>query len=465
MQVQTPSQTPGLFSLSWPIFIDLAMHFLTMTINTMMVSMISLQAVAELNVGTQAFQLAFTLFNFVNVGVCVCCAQALGNGNRQMVRRIIHVGFGLNIIWGICITLTCFFGSSIICDLMNIPDDIYDVSKNYLMIIAIMFMAEALNLCASSILRAFDCTRDPMMINIAGNILVVILNYCFLFGHFGFPKLGIYGVAISVVISRYLAVGFLIYLLLKRTKCHLIPRFFFVVHKKILRQIFSIGLPGAGENLTWNLQFLFMTSVVGTFGSVALATQGIYFQMCGLIMLFSISVAMGTEIIVSHHVGSYKLGLANRQLLHSVKIGIVFTAILSVNIPLWLGYAVFSIFTDDPEVFAMARPIFYVSVIMEVGRILNIIIINSLRAVGDTKFPMMMAILSMWGVSVPVGCFLGIYCGMGLLGVWIGFCCDECTRGIIMLTRWCTKAWVPAAKRYYKLNYMKKHKYTKALSM
>ena len=113
----------------------------------------------------------------------------------------------------------------------------------------------------------------------------------------------------------------------------------------------------------------------------------------------------------------------------------------------------------------MARPIFYVSVIMEVGRILNIIFINSLRAVGDTKFPMMMAILSMWGVSVPVGCFLGIYCEMGLLGVWIGFCCDECTRGIIMLTRWCTKAWVPAAKRYYKLNYMKKHKYTKALSM
>ena len=85
--------------------------------------------------------------------------------------------------------------------------------------------------------------------------------------------------------------------------------------------------------------------------------------MCGLIMLFSISVAMGTEIIVSHHVGSYKLGLANRQLLHSVKIGIVFTAILSVNIPLWLGYAVFSIFTDDPEVFAMARPIFYAGVL------------------------------------------------------------------------------------------------------
>lgn len=66
-----------LFSLSWPIFIDLAMHFITILINTWMVSMISIRAVAELNVGGQVFQLGFTLFNFVNVGVCVCCAQAL----------------------------------------------------------------------------------------------------------------------------------------------------------------------------------------------------------------------------------------------------------------------------------------------------------------------------------------------------------------------------------------------------
>ena len=127
--------------------------------------------------------------------------------------------------------------------------------------------------------------------------------------------------------------------------------------------------------------------------------------MCGVIMLFSISVALGTEILVSHHVGSMNLKMADRQLMHSVKIGIVITSILAVNIPIWLGTAVFSIFTDDPEVFAYAKPIFYVSVVMEVGRILNIIIINSLRAVGDTRFPMYMAILSMWGVSVPVGCF------------------------------------------------------------
>lgn len=445
----------GLFSLSWPIFIDLSMHFFSMVINTAMVSSLSLKAVAELNLGSQMFQLAFVIFNFINVGVCVVTAQALGNGSKSIVRRVIHMSLGINLVIGLLIASLGCFGSSIICDLMNIPDDIYDSSKMYLSILSVCFIAEAINLCCSAILRGFGATRDPMYINVAGNILIIFLNYLFLFGSFGAPNLGIYGVAISVVISRFLSIGFLYYLMLKRTGVRIVYKYIFVIKKKILSQLMNIGLPGAGENLTWQLQFLFMTSVVGTFGTIALATQGIYFQMCGIIMLFSISVSLGTEIIVSHYIGSMNLKMADKQLMHSVKIGIAITSILSVNIPLWLGVAVFSIFTSDPDVFAMAKPIFYVSVVMEVGRILNIIIINSLRAVGDTKFPMYMAILSMWGVSVPVGCFLGIYMQMGLLGVWIGFCADECSRGLIMLARWKSKAWVQKAVKYYKKNYTK----------
>ncbi|SRR5574344_764967 len=447
----------GLFSLSWPIFIDLSMHFMTIIINTAMAGMISLQAIAELNLGGQAFQFAFTLFNFVNIGVCVCCAQALGSGNKSMVCRIVHMSFGLNIVWGIAISAGCFLGSGVICDVMNVPADIYETSRKYLMILSIMFVAEAINLCCSSVLRAYGRTRDPMYINIAANFLVVIGNYILLFGHFGAPKLGIYGVAVSAVTARFISVGFLYYLMVKRTGIRIVPKFFFIIKKKILKQIFSISIPGAGENLTWQLQFLFMTSIVGTFGSIALATHGIYMQLCSIIMLFSISVALGTEILVSHYAGAMKLSLANKQVMYSVKIGVCITAILAINIPLWLGDAVLSIFTSDPVVFEMARPIFYVSVIMEVGRILNIILINSLRAVSDAKFPMFMAILSMWGVSVTVGTFLSVFMHLGLLGVWIGFCCDECVRGVIMFTRWKLKGWVPLAKANYRRNYMKKH--------
>ena len=110
----------------------------------------------------------------------------------------------------------------------------------------------------------------------------------------------------------------------------------------------------------------------------------------------------------------------------------------------------------------MAAPIFILSVFMEPGRILNVIIINSLRAVGDTKFPVLMAVLSMWCVSVPLGTYLALEQGLGLLGVWIGFCTDEWLRGISMLIRWKSKVWVKACKRNYRINFKKSHNLKRA---
>lgn len=57
---------------------------------------------------------------------------------------------------------------------MNIPPDIFHTSKEYLMLISFTFFAEAINLCASAILRAHGCTRDPMYVNIAGNIIIIL---------------------------------------------------------------------------------------------------------------------------------------------------------------------------------------------------------------------------------------------------------------------------------------------------
>ncbi|CAJ1814782.1 hypothetical protein LMBIIBHN_02792 [Aeromonas salmonicida] len=82
MQTQ-PHAGPGtLFSLTWPLFIDLALHFLTGALNTFMVGHVSYQGVAALAVGNQVFDLAITLFSFVSIGTSVVITQYLGAGDR-----------------------------------------------------------------------------------------------------------------------------------------------------------------------------------------------------------------------------------------------------------------------------------------------------------------------------------------------------------------------------------------------
>jgi Na+-driven multidrug efflux pump len=99
------------------------------------------------------------------------------------------------------------------------------------------------------------------------------------------------------------------------------------------------------------------------------------------------------------------------------------------------------LFTNDADIIAVGASIFLLSVVLEPGRTFNIVIINSLRAAGDARFPVMMGVLSMWGVSVPLAYLLGVHFGIGLLGIWIAFACDEWLRGIIMLLRWRSRAW------------------------
>lgn len=452
LDLQEPKRS--LLSLTWPIFIDLSLHFATLIINTIMVGMVSVKAVAELTIGNQVFDLALIIFNFFNIGVCVVCAQALGANNKRLARRLIHVGLGVNLIIGTIVSIAIFMASGFIVDIMQVPEEIKESSHNYLQILSLSFLPLSICLVGSAILRAHNCTRDAMYVSMLVNIITVIGNTLFLFGYLGVPVMGVEGVAISTVIGRTIGCLVFVPLIIARTNTRIIPRFMFVFRRKIIGSILSIGLPGAGENLSWHTQYMFMTGVIASMGAMALATQGIYFQIIQVLMLFSASIGMGTELLVAHYTGAMKLDLANKQLIKSVKIGEVVTILLTFSMPLGTGAFLVSCFTDNTEVLVLASSLFIITVFQEPGRILNVIIINSLRATGDTKFPVIMAVISMWGISVPLGCYLGIYLEWGLVGVWIGFTADEWVRGIAMVLRWKSLAWQKSAKRIYEQTLM-----------
>ena len=66
---------------------------------------------------------------------------------------------------------------------------------------------------------------------------------------------------------------------------------------------------------------------------------------------------------------------------------------------------------------------------------------SSRRATGDARFPLYMALLSMWGIAVPLAYFLGIMQGYGLVGIWLALACDEWVRGLAMFWRWRSRRW------------------------
>uniref|UniRef100_UPI002AFE63D5 MATE family efflux transporter n=1 Tax=Providencia huashanensis TaxID=3037798 RepID=UPI002AFE63D5 len=111
----------SLFSLSWPIFIDIFLHLATLLINTYMVSHVSTAYLAAMGVGNQVFDLFITIFNFISVGCSVVIAQYLGAGRREKASQAIHISIAFNFILGFSSALVAlFFGYSIL-TIMNMP--------------------------------------------------------------------------------------------------------------------------------------------------------------------------------------------------------------------------------------------------------------------------------------------------------------------------------------------------------
>lgn len=430
----------SLFSISWPIFIDIFLHLVTLLINTWMISHVSMQMVAATAASNQFFETSVAILNFIGIGCSVVVAQYLGAGNRDVTRKSIHLSITLNLLLGFITFLAIWFLGRPLLVAMNTPPAILDMAYDYFHIIGICLIFEAAAIILASCLRVYGHSKAPMYVSFIMNVVTVVGNVFVLYGLWGFPEMGLTGVAISTLLGRVVGVFLLFYLLFYGLKVQLEWRLFFQFHKNILKQILKIGLPSAGENLSWTLQMLVMLAFVGKMGEDALAAHNIYLQLSYMLMLFAISIGIGNEILVGHLVGASRFNDAYLRSFKSLRTGMILTFIVVV-IFYFMRYLIVDSFTEDDVIKQLLLPLFILSILLEPGRTQNIVMVNALRATGDARFPFFTALIFMWGLAIPVGYFFGFVLEMGLIGIWIGFLCDEWVRGLVNAWRWKSRKW------------------------
>lgn len=444
MKSTTPIKL-NLLSIAWPIFVEQGLRMLIGTVDVFMISHVSDHAVAALSVANQIIIFCIIGFNFIGIGSSIVITHFLGAGDRAGADRLTTSAIGLNTWLGIGASLVVYFGAAPLLRMMQLPAELLPYAVPFLTLLGGSLFMESMNMSIAAVLRAHGHTRDAMFVSVGQNIINVCGNCILLFGLFGAPQMGVVGVGLSGVFSRCCAS--IAFWILLDYRIHLRLRaldFIRIDWSKVVR-VLRIGLPAAGENMTYWLAFMLMTTFVGRMGGDSLAIQSYTFQIQWVVILFSISIGLGTEIIIGHLIGAGKFEEAYQELLRSLRLGFIvaITAILIVAAfaPLILGF-----FTTNTFIIAGGTVLLRIAILLEPGRIFNIIVINSLRATGDVGFPISMAILSMWGLWIPLAWLLGIHFGWGLPGIWIAMATDEWLRGILMYRRWKSRAWLKHAK-------------------
>ncbi len=327
---------------------------------------------------------------------------------------------------------------------MGLEDSLVAIGSPYLLIIGGTSVLVALTTTILAILRSHGYVKETLFVPVGINIISIIGNYLFLFGPFGIPVLGVTGVAISTVIANSIGMLIAFYLLKHYIGFSVNVRSIGEVKWRYAKTILVMGIPSSGEPLSYAGAQVFITMFVAMMGTAELTTK-VYTQNIGqFITLFSIAIGQATAILVGHLVGGRRADEAYKQGIRSWKIGLVFAFGLSTILYLF-AEPIISLLTNDPDVIALSKTLFLLTILLEGARTTNIVMIGSLNGSGDVKYPVLVGIIVMWVISLPLAYYFGIVFALGLAGIWLAFIIDEWLRAGLMLYRWRSRIWTTKA--------------------
>lgn len=437
---ETGNVRKNLAKLAVPIFIETLLIMMLGAVDTVMLSQYSDDAVAAVGVVNQLIMFAFLVFEVINLGTSVLCSQYLGAKMQKNVVQVVGVSLILNLIFGILVSAILHFGAPGLLNLMGLRSELMEYGVDYMEIVGEFAFFQAISLTISASLRSANKAIYPMMVVVVVNLLNIFGNYSLIFGKFGMPALGVEGAAISTAFARGVSMVILFIILFKKY----IPKFPLAYFRPFpfveLKNLLKIGIPSAGENMSYSFSQVVLTYFVNMLGNEALTTRTYVVNIVMFVYLFAIAMAQGGAICIGHLVGEKKIRAAYLLGKYVMRISILVSFALSCVWAL-MGHSLFSWLTDNPEIIRLGTVVLFVDVILEVGRAINIYATNALRATGDVNYPFYVGLVVQWSVAVGVGYLFGLQWGWGLVGMWCAFLFDENIRGIIFVRRWNSMKW------------------------
>ena len=377
------------------------------------------------------------LFSICSIGVGIIVSQYLGRKDIEKSNKVLGHGIIFNLFIAIIIAIIFIIWNKPFLEMTNTPLDIIDVASGYIKIVSLGLPFLAVTNCMSSNFKSHGKPLIVTIISFSMNILNVLLNLILIFGYLGFPELGYKGAAIATVICHIatcLLTALATKLILKQ------KIFIFKLDRNITKAIIKIGGPSALENICYNISQIIVLSQVNLL-LTEMVTARTYLSMI-LAFIYIISGAFGSanSIIVGYNVGNKNFDEAAKstKLTFLICYPIIIILILGLNI---FGRLIFPLITENETILNAIYSVLPILFLYETGRCANLIYINALKSSGDTIFPVVCAIFSMFSIAAFGSYYFVSILGIGFIGIFLAPALDEIFRAILCVIRFYTGKW------------------------
>lgn len=430
------SERKRLLPLFFPIFLELLFLMLTGAVDTLMLATEGDQAVGAVGTANTYIHLFLIMFSVISSGMMAVMTQYIGAGRPGVARQALRLGLLVNLVAGVIIGFVLCVGAEMILTTAGIARDLVEPACVYLRTVGFFSFCSAITPIYSSYLRAFGHTAATLTGTVLSNLVNVALNALFLFS----MDMGVYGVALATGISRlvnlvwvWAAASWFIKPAVEEPR----PK-----NKEILRKILRVGLPGATETVLYNIAMAIVISLLNRMDSTgAQVTARAYAnQICNFSFCVGGALAQANAILVGWRIGANELEECDRETRRNALVGMGAGVAMAGVIAL-LSEPILSLFTKDPEMIRLVGILLTVDVVLEVGRVTNLVFGYALKTSGDAVFPMAIAAVFMFLFAAGGTWFFGVRLGWLAVGAYVGLALDECVRAVFMFLRWRQGRW------------------------
>ena len=415
--------------LSYPIILGMLGHTIVGIVDNIMVGKLGPTELAAVSLGNSFVFIAMSLGIGFSTAITPLAAEADGKKNIEEGRSAFHHGLYLCTILGIVLFTIIFFAKPLI-GFMGQPANVVEMAKPYLDIVAFSLIPLIIFQAYKQFADGMSETKYSMWATILGNIVNVILNYFFIYGIWIFPELGIVGAAIGTIVSRFVMLGYMHYMMKKKEKFK--PFFLGFDLKKIKKEvnlkIIRLGAPSAMQMFFEVGLFTGAILLSGQLGTTSQAANQIALSLASFTFMF----AMGLSVAAMIRVANQK-GLEDYNNLRIVARSIFLLAIL-LEIIFALIFVIFhqylpALFVDmnnlndlatNTEVVLIAAQLLLVAAVFQISDGIQVVVLGALRGLQDVKIPMYIAFLSYWVIGFPISIYFGLYTELKAVGIWIG---------------------------------------------
>ncbi len=432
------------FKLASPVILGMLGHTFVSFADNVMVGQLGTAELAAVSLGNSFVFVAMSLGIGFSTAITPLVAEAEGAGETSRVRGLLRHGLVLCGLMGLLLFGVVLLAKPLMYH-MEQPPEVVTLALPYLDLVALSLVPLVVFQALKQFSDGLSQTRYPMYATIVANVINIALNYVLIFGHWGFPQMGVVGAAVGTLVSRVGMCLFLWFLFRRSSAFDPFVSYFRFrpVQKVILRRIMALGFPSA-------LQFFFEVAIFtaaiwmsGVLGKNPQAANQIALNLSS--MTFMVGTGLGVAAMI--RVGN-QLGQRNfpelRRIASSIFLMTLLTMMVFAGLFLlgrhWLPTLYLDISDpvnrlDNAEVLGIAAQLLGVAALFQISDGMQVVALGALRGLQDVRIPTLITFVAYWLIGFPVSYLLGLHTGLESTGIWIGLLAGLTASSIMLYLR------------------------------